>query len=1302
MDQKKVVRGYEDELVSLLCKENGKELCDKFYEESLLSKESYDNFNSLDHSRLKPELQVRYLLRLVTCSKEVTTNQDIHVGENLIDFLNTMESVPSSLIDELQQAMTIPNTDLTDDSDTVGGVSATAMGGDMEEPDIALTPNDVSLLTEWLTPASHKWVEIAISLGLREHEIANSKGENNIISLFRIIAYWINNSNATLRKLTDTLSSDTVGYKTLSEEVKGKSKELTRPCKKREIIHSPEKSTQTLRIKLSLCRGVADGKSTLLQVQAKPKQCVSYQWNKDGQPLPKNSRRYSGVDENILFIRRACQGSEGEYTCRVSLQEKQVTRTSNPINLTVHFPPAKEHLLNRYSELKEVPNYRTDWPPAVANKFIKLAIIKSTARNTKSGTVQGSADDIIAEKEKIEYDEVFGEYKSRELILVKGRPGSGKTTLVHKVIKDWASGKALANATLTILLTLRLLNLDSENETLTAVLQSLYSYEKLAELAEVRDGEGVCFALDGLDEFRPQNKQKSVVMKLLDRKYLPRSMIIVFSRPSTIEQLQKDLITKRIEVFGFDEKHISEYIDNFPFDEVGMSDSSVTRASQLKEYLVDNPNIHDMCYLPIHAAMICFLFKFAENISSTQTKMYDEFTRLIIQRHLTRHEECQELVSLKDLKYEYATRFENLCLLAYEMTIKSKQVVSSQEVQAQLGGSGHLSEEEGLGLLTICPTLYQTGFHENYAFLHLSIQEFLTAYYLANYLDEKHHDDLVLKYSHMDKVWRFYISLIDFAKALNKIVDLFIIKKDWKALYLCQCAFDLQKQIVCDEVFIRNSGSLSFDNVQTPADILAIDYVIASSSLSLTELSIRTYEHDDERIISLFSHLQERDLKQLKNLWFGTLFDNGTASLCEVVKSATNIAFLVLTIKHTCSCNATKLASQINYCTKLKSLYLSYSGTAECIQSFVTSLNPSVRECFLPLDKLDSQSIQALGIGLQHSNYSNHLTLTVTHSDINDIGMTCLADGLRNIKSLELDLSDNNIGSNGITPLAERLDTLHLKSLNLSHNNIGSDGAAALAGKITCLTELNRLNLSHNNIGSDGAAALAGKITCLTELNWLNLSHNNIGSDGAAVLAGSITCSTELNRLNLSHNNIGSDGAAALAGSKTCLTELHHLDISHNNISSDGAAALAGSITCLTELHWLNLSHNNIGPEGAVALAEGANYLTKLDRCVLSDNNIDVAAAKAVISTLKECSTLIINCTSDSDYSLMWKLSNEIVVEGLVSPDDTATISGLVEAAQHETKTKKLNLGFKTIQVPPKNPIYQAWSNSIISAWNIQ
>ena len=42
------------------------------------------------------------------------------------------------------------------------------------------------------------------------------------------------------------------------------------------------------------------------------------------------------------------------------------------------------------------------------------------------------------------------------------------------------------------------------------------------------------FVLDGLDEYSSKNKEKLVIPKLLDRKLLPRLMIIVFCHPSAI------------------------------------------------------------------------------------------------------------------------------------------------------------------------------------------------------------------------------------------------------------------------------------------------------------------------------------------------------------------------------------------------------------------------------------------------------------------------------------------------------------------------------------------------------------------------------------------------------------------------------------------------------------------------------------------------------------------------------------------------------------------------------------------------
>ena len=136
------------------------------------------------------------------------------------------------------------------------------------------------------------------------------------------------------------------------------------------------------------------------------------------------------------------------------------------------------------------------------------------------------------------------------------------------------------------------------------------------------NGEGICFILDGLDEYE---KRESVVFDLIRGAYLPRSMVILSSRPSaTFAFRQKAAVY--IEVIGFLKDQIREYILNYPFTSRGSADS-------LLPYLDKHPNVLRMCYLPVHVAMVSFLHDRMEgDLPSTECGIYTHFTNLTLLR----------------------------------------------------------------------------------------------------------------------------------------------------------------------------------------------------------------------------------------------------------------------------------------------------------------------------------------------------------------------------------------------------------------------------------------------------------------------------------------------------------------------------------------------------------------------------------------------------------------------------------------------------------------------------------------------
>ena len=1227
----KVLEACEEELVSELSSVNAVQMCKAFFQACVITRDKCDNFHSLDHSRLEPQLQIRYLLRLV----RMNIKTDVTAWGKFLDLLAKFWGISTTLIKKLKKPMPQINEGLTE-TETDSSSTDTAGADSSVVEEIVLSRGDVGLVTELLVPISHKWKSISISLGFQENDRDNFQSDDNKISLSNSIEYWISrDSNPTLKKLMQVVSSKLVGAGRVAMDLEKGFKEAKKQsdnAKKQEQLNTVQSSsvsdtTLSFNIsKTSFHTEVADGKSTILLVQASLREDVSYQWKKDSQPLP-NSTTYSGVHDDILVINHASQGTEGEYTCCVSRQGKGVC--TNEINLTVLYEAAKKRLINLYLVKSVIPE--DTWPPTVSKVFINLALIKSSkdCMDTIDYTIRGDADDIIAKKEKVEYKQVFGEYNSTELILLEGRPGSGKTTLVHKVIKDWAEGEVLTEAKYLFFVTLRLLNSSGRDETLSDLLGLFYSNDEelktTRDYIEENDGEGVCFVIDGLDEYQPQNKMKSVIYKLLNKTSLPRAMIIVSSRPSAIPTLKKDVVTKRIEVFGFSKQQIFEYIDNFQFGS--------SPAHKLKEYLDSNPNILDMCYLPVHAAMICFLFRYDQGCTScTQTKIYEQFTQLIIHRHLTRRNPDTELPSMKELHGMTKKCFDDLCRLAFNMTTDSKQVISHHELGSQLSpcAVSHGDNEYSLGLVTVYHTIHLTGFHQNYAFLHLTFQEFLVAYHIAN-LDTSQQMEIIEQYSqskHMRTVWTFYCGLINFQSGLMRFKKL--VKPIPDRALLMRCGYESQQLDVCDEVVEHINGSLKFYNLTTPTDLLAISYVITTTTQPITELSIDYLQYDNTLPILLVP-LSQITLHNLKYLYLPpSIYSKEIFMLINILKSATNLATITLRIKDFGPDEAEGLVGPLKQLSSLGYLKLFPSAAPNSIHVLVKALSSLSNEPKIKLsfEDVDTEGALALGSALQFHTSTN------------------------------------------------------LQELHLSNSNIGPEGVTGLANGLRCLTALSNLTLKNNEIQCEGFNSLWNGIRYNSSLKVLRVSQNNIVDNDMKVLANSLQHLTRLYSLKLSHMNFGSDWSCLVE--LRHLTNITHLDLSHNDINSDGAVSLACALQYLTTIERLYLSYNNIGPASMTALSKGLLYLTTLKWLDLSHNDLDLEGAKAVITSLKGCHDLeyaFIN-TEHERYP-----APGIIVRGLISPYNTSAIADLVAAAECETTNRRLNLGFDIIDIPPKRQV---------------
>jgi len=801
---------------------------------------------------------------------------------------------------------------------------------------------------------------------------------------------------------------------------------------------------------------------------------------------------------------------------------------------------------------------------------------------------------------------------------------------------------------------------------------------------------------------------------------------VVTSRPSASACLH-DIVDSRIEILGFDQNSRKKYVDESLKD-------NPSKKEKLQQHFQLYPNIDAICYIPLLMSIIVLLCMFeSDDLPPTATKMYHSFIFHTICHYLKRMgmvAEDELINSMIQLPQMVSKVLEQLQKVAFDGLLQDKIVFTIDDLPDMCR-----KDPTCCGLLQSVEfySLDKIGTVKSFNFLHLGIQEYFAAKYVATLQVEEvytllkesflvdYHNGKSVRLSNMWVMYcgitsgqcsslRSYLSNDPYDDDVNK--DLIDNVLHHTRTSLCNDNL-LHQQI------ISTSTPLSTTPVMSHWSNPPLKLSIGSPSLTppiqplMSPITPAKCQHITSYLQPLECHSICNTPHQQQPLgcnYHSVLSSNNPTNGDHIISSQLQVTSGKMTAPSPQISSSESLTiSQdiLNDHRKVLYLFQCFQEAQDDKLCEILSKSLASGEIDLQEAELLPHEISSLGFFLSKSQRKWNL-LDLSGCGMEDHNVYILHHYLCGNKDTNLEVKEIQLGGNEFTGasspvIGDIVTHLQPQILGISVNNY----CISMEEIFTAIIKSNSVKVVDMDIISLTVEELSIFCNMLNYLEKLSFYCYDLDSNKATILAEEIVKSntlrdlyiveesetiakaiadnllhTSLESLELPRNKIGTDRATAIANAIANSKTLKKLNIASNNIGTTGAIAIANSLKHNHTVKVLDISYNDIGEDGFITISEAItnNHSSNL---VYPGMEISSSANNVMHNTSLEILNMSGNSISDSGAAAIGRAIaynntlKQLIIRGTKLTGEGAT--AIASSFAHNTSLEILDMCYNSI-----------------------